>query len=239
MRILLATNAVAAQDSLRSDGDAGAVSVVHTLTPLEGGFGADIVGAPVPEIHLQTYASVPSEQLLADGLASVQNGFLDEAIKQFKEVLNRQPENVVARNNLAVCLKRQGQLDQAISNFKTALDSEPLKAELHNNLATALMAKGDLPEAMKSFYSALRLRPDYPEAHYNLAHLLSLQGNNNSAVTEFEEALKYKNDNPAYYRDFGDALSALGRSDDALMEYEAAARLGDHTDELKPEGGGR
>ncbi len=64
-----------------------------------------------------------SSQLLLLGMENAQSDRLDIAIKQFEEVIRREPQNVSAHNNLAVCLKRQGNNKAALEEFKRAIEN--------------------------------------------------------------------------------------------------------------------
>ncbi|CAN5618112.1 tetratricopeptide repeat protein [soil metagenome] len=168
--------------------------------------------------------TLSASQLLLSGMENAQSDRLDIAIKQFEEVIRREPENVSAHNNLAVCLKRQGNNKAALEEFKQAIQNNPTRCELFNNLAHSYIADGQYDLAVESLYKALRLNPDFAEAHRNLGHVLALKGDNDAAVTAFQEALR---DNPQMQEvriDMGDSLRALHRYEPALLEYKTAQK---------------
>lgn len=173
------------------------------------------------------------QNLLSYGNELFTDGYLKEAADQFKEVLERDANNVTAKNNLALCEKRLGEIDHSISLLQQAIETEPLKAELHNNLGSAYLSKGESDQALKSFFQALNLRPSYAEVHYNLGHLYSIRRAYDQAVVEYQSALKEKPDDAAYHRDLGDTLNLIKRSEEALIEYREAKRLGDNSLGLK------
>jgi len=165
-----------------------------------------------------------SSQLLLSGMENAQSDRLDIAIKQFEEVIRREPQNVSAHNNLAVCLKRQGNNKAALEEFKRAIENNPTRCELFNNLAHSYIAAGQYDLAVEALYRALRLNPDFAEAHRNLGHVLALKGDNDAAVTAFQEALR---DNPQLQEvhiDMGDSLRSLHRYEQALLEYKTAQK---------------
>jgi len=86
--------------------------------------------------------SLSSRQLLEDGTQAVRADRLNEAIDIFKEILRREPDNVAAHNNLAVCYKKSGMQAEAAREFAQAVSSNPTRWELYNNLASALIATG-------------------------------------------------------------------------------------------------
>ncbi|HEY9715295.1 MAG TPA: tetratricopeptide repeat protein, partial [Chroococcales cyanobacterium] len=121
------------------------VTGAHSLAPLEGG-GLD-GGALSTGKRRPSWNDLTTHKLVTEGIECVQDQRLDEAMRIFQEVLQRDPKNTVALNNLAVCQKKLGQIDEAIANLNEAIENNPTRAELHNNLATAYMAKGNLEEA--------------------------------------------------------------------------------------------
>ncbi|MFZ8340998.1 tetratricopeptide repeat protein, partial [Staphylococcus aureus] len=69
-----------------------------------------------------------SAELLQRGLDEMSRQLFEAATQDFREVLRREPENLVARNNLAVALKKQGQLDEAINEYLKVIASNPNRA---------------------------------------------------------------------------------------------------------------
>lgn len=170
--------------------------------------------------------------LMVSAIELVNQDVLEEAIRRFRVVLKRDPNNLVARNNLAVCLKRLGKNDQAIDELKKAAEQSPKQAEVHNNLALAYLATGDFDAALDSCYKALHFKPDFAEAQFNLGHLLAWRGDHAGAVNAYQEAIKLSPRNWQYYRDLGDSLRELERFDEALVQYKTAQGLGDASSEL-------
>ena len=181
--------------------------------------------------------SAPQElssiELMESGLSCASSGLFAEAIKRFRLVLEREPNNVEARNNLAVCLKRRGQTREAISELIRATKVNPLNAELYNNLASAYLADGDNDSALNACYAALHLKPIFPAAQFNLAHVLALRNDHVAAVEAYQTALKDVDDNPQYYRDLGDSFRALGKCEQALSQYANSYKHGDKSQSLR------
>jgi Tfp pilus assembly protein PilF len=196
------------------------------------------MAAPVSDSPLANGASdlnleiVSSHDLLTTGMQDVEGNRLDLAVRKFQEILRREPGNVSAHNNLAVCLKRQGNKEEAIEEFRKALANNPSRPELYNNLASSLIAVGRYDEALTALYQALRLQPDFAEAHRNLGHVLSSKGDNDGAVTAYQQAIQESLNNPNDIRlsdlhfDLGDCLRSIHRYEQALIEYRAADKLG-------------
>jgi Flp pilus assembly protein TadD len=100
---------------------------------------------------------------------------LDEAVRQYEEVLRQSPEDPgldslgetspVAYSNLAVALAQQGRMREAIPAFERVTQLRPGDAPGWYNLGVAYAALGRLEEAKASLGRSLDLRPDYGQAH--------------------------------------------------------------------------
>ena len=124
------------------------------------------------------------------GVALAAQGESDEAIQQYKQALQLEPDFVEAHNDLANELAAQGNLDEAIQHWDRALELQPNYPQAHNNLAAHLAKQGKLDEAVKHWEQALQLDPAYAEAEYNLGLTLARQGKTAEAIQHFQQALR-------------------------------------------------
>jgi tetratricopeptide (TPR) repeat protein len=82
------------------------------------------------------------------GMALQTEGELNEAIKQFRRVLQIKPEHLETRTNLGAALLAQGKAHDAIRCFREALRIKPDSVNALNNLAWVMAAYPD-----KGFYN--------------------------------------------------------------------------------------
>jgi tetratricopeptide (TPR) repeat protein len=104
------------------------------------------------------------------GVASADQGRIEDAIGHYKEALRLNPENDKVYFNLGNVLSQQGRLDEAIDKYKEALHINPAFADAHNNLGNTLAREGHIDEAIKHFNEALRIKPYLADAQRNLDH---------------------------------------------------------------------
>ena len=145
--------------------------------------------------------------------------------------LDRNPECVLAHNNLGMLLARRGNSSAAILHFRQALESNPNYAEAEDNLGGELAKlAGHELEAVAHFEAAVRLRPDFLLAHINLANELALiRGRWEEAERHFLRALELKPNYAKTHNDFAIALAQQpGRHAESLAHYEAALRIDLH-----------
>ena len=131
-------------------------------------------------------------------------GMIDEAISEYRMVLNMNPDYAEAHNSLGVAYFSKGMIDEAISEYKQALVNDPGYVEAHYNLGIAYSIRGMIDEAIAEYKTVLNMNPDYAEAHNNLAvayfakecldlawkHVRIAQKSNNPPNIEFLKLLK-------------------------------------------------
>ena len=159
------------------------------------------------------------------GVALQRQGRMDEALREYQEVLNLQPDDVNTRNGLASLLLRLGRVDEAISQFQETVRHKPDFAEARNNLAYAFRGQGRLDEAAAEYREALKLNPADFRIRLNFASILLAQGHPSEAVSQLEEALKSNPADAVTRNDLGSLLFNSGRVDEALRQFEEAVRL--------------
>ena len=66
---------------------------------------------------------------------------MDEAMREFQEVIHLKPDYAEAHYNLGIILFRKGQTDEAIRQFQEALRLKPDYADARRNLDVVLATK--------------------------------------------------------------------------------------------------
>ena len=128
----------------------------------------------------------------ADSLLT--QGRTEEAIGQYRELLQRDPSRFEAHNKLGYTLMQTGRTAEALAAIRRAVELRPQDAEARNNLGLALMQVGRPTEAVESLQRAVELNPAYAEAHYNLGHALTTVGQPSAAADQFRQALRARTD---------------------------------------------
>jgi len=167
------------------------------------------------------------------GVALLQAGRIQEAIRHDTEALQLKPDYAPAFNNLANALLQQGKVQEAIGHYEEALRIWPKYAEAHNNLGNALLEAGRIQEAIHHEEEALRLMPDYPDAHNNLANALLQQGKVQEAIRHYQEALRLKPDFANAHYNLAMLQANLGHPAEAIPHLEAALKLEPDSDEFR------
>jgi Tfp pilus assembly protein PilF len=96
-------------------------------------------------------------------------GRTEDAVAQYKKLLEICPDNDTAHFRLGCLLSQAGRNDEAITHLKMALNINPNHAEAHYNLGNILLHAGRTEEAIVHYKKGLKINPDKIEALCNLA----------------------------------------------------------------------
>lgn len=161
------------------------------------------------------------------GVNAVNNGRIQEALKEFQSAVRMNPSLPEAHNALGLVLHWSfGRLDEARRHFDKALELRPSYPEAENNLGTLLAAQGDVQGARAAFERALA-DPLYTTpyiAQANLAWVVHLQGDSETGERLARAALIAKPDYCMGHRQLARLLDAKGESLEAEAHWEAFAR---------------
>lgn len=122
------------------------------------------------------------------------SGDFEEAIVEYEQALEIEPENVDLMSNLGVAYYNLGQLDKAIEQYSQALEIAPNDPDIHSNLAAAYVqeyqlsgALERLESALEEYQKAVELNPTLAQAFFGLGVVYALLGRNEDAIQAFEE----------------------------------------------------
>ncbi|MGB9131824.1 MAG: tetratricopeptide repeat protein [Methanosarcina sp.] len=101
------------------------------------------------------------------GVAAFFMGWLGEAEKQYKLVLEIDPFNISAHYNYGILLKHTGRTNEAEEQYKFSLKIDPANINVHLNYGSLLAETGRLEEAEEQFRLALEFSPNNADVHYN------------------------------------------------------------------------
>jgi tetratricopeptide (TPR) repeat protein len=131
-------------------------------------------------------------------LATVHEGAreFDAAIAQYREILELQPRNVAALNNLAYGLAvHRGALDEALPLARQAVALRPAEPLILDTLAWIEHLSGDHESAARRLADAVRLNPALAEVRLHAAIVFAATGAMARAASELKEAIRL---NPEY-----------------------------------------
>ena len=135
------------------------------------------------ESHLRKSMAQPEFTPVAahSGLAVLleKQGRIQEAYSEYQIPVRMDPDNAIARYDLANFLFQHGDPEQSGEQYRKALALDPKLSEAHNNFAAFLLQQGNVSEALIHFQSSADLEPGNPSFIKNLAWVLSTASRDN------------------------------------------------------------
>jgi tetratricopeptide (TPR) repeat protein len=133
------------------------------------------------------------------GLALVEQGKLDEAMRDYNAGIDLDPRDALAYNNRAILWREKKELDRAVADLTKAISIEPMPASegvgggpinLHFNRGIMFHQKGDFDRAMADYNRAIELDPKDAQAFYRRARLHFLHRSFDRAVSDMTQAAR-------------------------------------------------
>jgi tetratricopeptide (TPR) repeat protein len=170
------------------------------------------------------------------GVAFMRTGMVEEALREFRRVLELEPGNRGVRYQVAVGELRAGRNREAIRELRLLMEGAGQSAAALLALATAFDRLGHLDKGLAAVEEALRSRPADPPALLSRAILLLKLERIDEARAGFEAYRAARSGSaalPAAYFAFsmlaeavaGDLDSALGRGEEGEARYPHSAPL--------------
>ncbi len=153
-------------------------------------------------------------------------GKLDEAIAQYRQVIQIDPNYPRAYYDLGVALYGQSKLDEAITQYRQAIQIDPNYPRAYYNLGVALYDQGKLDEAITQYRQAIQLNPKLAIAYNSLGVALHDQGKLDEAITQYRQAIQLNPTFATAYNNLGVALENQDKTREANEAYQRAKQLG-------------
>ena len=108
-------------------------------------------------------------------------GDFENALINYRQVLQRDDLNVEAHNNLGLLYRDKGLFDDAIQHFQRAIAINPVYARARNNLGVVYLNQRKLENAATQFHAALAIDPKNVESLVNLSTVEKESGRRDQA----------------------------------------------------------
>ena len=97
----------------------------------------------------------------------------EEAERQYRRILQKQPQHTVAQNNLAMILAERGdEIDHALELAQSVVEMNPRQAAYLDTLAYVQARAGKYSDAIKQLEQVIAMDPYTPDWHIHLATVL-------------------------------------------------------------------
>lgn len=152
--------------------------------------------------------------LMTLGNTHYNNGNYDEAINCFTQLVNQNPSDFNAYQNLGSCYHMKKDFLKAVQNFEKSIGINPNYASAHKSLGNAYFDNFKDEEAIESYKKGLALEPNDSITNYYLGFLYNKKQIYINAIEYFEKAVVIEQKAETY--------NELGNSYYKLYDYVKA-----------------
>jgi protein O-GlcNAc transferase len=162
-----------------------------------------------------------------NALASIalQTGQLDEAVRRYSGLLERQPDFAQGHYKRGNALNKLGRWPAALADYDRAVTLDPEYAQAFCNRGTVLERLERWEEALASYDRAIALDSKDAFAYYNRASVLKELKRLDEAVSSYDRAIALNEGYVEAYVNRGHLLQKLGRIEEAAGSYGKAIAL--------------
>ena len=169
-----------------------------------------------------------AQRFNTDGLRKAQAGYDKEAIEDYNQAIEKNPNDATAYLNRGVARHRLGDASAAIRDYEQALKLDPNSAVLHSNLSYAYYERQNYDKALEAGNQAVALDGNFAQAHINLANARAKKGDNDGALQDYAQAIALRPQASILagaYNNRGNVQFALNKTREAIGDYNQAIRL--------------
>jgi tetratricopeptide (TPR) repeat protein len=166
------------------------------------------------------------------GLARMQRGEFDEALKDLNVTIRYQPKQAVWWHNRAVIHSSRKDYDKAIKDYDEAIRLDPTYASPYLSRGAAWHAKKDYDRAIDDYSAAIRLDPTVGTAWSNRAIAWQAKKEYDKAISDFGEAIRIDPRDARNFLSRGTELHYKKDYDKAIEDFSAGLKLEPRSDEL-------
>jgi protein O-GlcNAc transferase len=163
--------------------------------------------------------------ILKRGLHYHQEGDLELAEKNYREILDVMPENANALHLLGVLLNQVQDNVAAIDLISRAIQIVPDQPIFHNNLGNAYRDSDRCEQAIACYQKALQIKPDLVETYINMGIAYHQLADLDRAASAYQKAIELKPNSAEAYYNLGNTLKEQRLFDEALTCYRQATDI--------------
>lgn len=152
-------------------------------------------------------------------------GYMDEAIKIWKELTKKKPELGRPYYNLGIVAMHAGDISTAVKKFKLANELEPDYIPAIINLAICYQKQGLFDKALRLYDKALNMSPDDAQIIYNKAFLLYEIGKYSDAKNLFKKVVSLNSQHVSALNYLGLCYQAMNQLEVALEYFDMALSI--------------
>ncbi|MFH1859433.1 MAG: tetratricopeptide repeat protein [bacterium] len=149
----------------------------------------------------------------------------NEAITEFKRVIEIAPNHVEACNCLAIEYQDTLQYELAMAVYKKLLDIVPYPAKIHSNMGILYEKQGYYEQAISEYKMAIALDSRLVTSYNNLGLIYEKQKQYDLAITNYQTSVAIDKFYSKGYENLARIYASLGKMDNALSYAKKAVHI--------------
>lgn len=170
-------------------------------------------------------ASIRSKFRIALGILYHDQNLLNKALLTFKQVIEQEPRNPAAWNNLGRVFHDLGRHSDALHALNKSIKLAPKYACAWNNIGNYHRTHGNRSEAFQAYKQATRFEPYNVKPWINLAHTYLDSGQPDAAIRALKKAIRLDPENAVLLYDLGNIYREMNRFKDAINSFNKALKI--------------
>lgn len=153
------------------------------------------------------------------------NNNIDDAIKLFLDIIERDPANIIAHGELGDCYSQLDKYELAIIEYQKVIDLDPSMARGWSAIGECYLVTNDFKGALYYFSKASELSPNSAKILVNWGNALKELHNYDDAIVKYQEAIKINSNYAGAFWEWGDLLRSQKKYKEAMPRFKKAAEL--------------
>jgi Flp pilus assembly protein TadD len=165
-------------------------------------------------------------RLFDEAYQQLENSQFPEAIRTFRQAIERDPDDSLAHYVLAAALSANDQEREALAEYQKAAELTPMNPTFLDHLAVSLALNGDSDGAIDQLRKAIEVDPTSVEYRFNLGFVFESRNDLASAIHQLEKSVALsQNKDWRCLSELAKVYDKAGRSNDAVRAARQALDL--------------
>jgi tetratricopeptide (TPR) repeat protein len=184
--------------------------------------------APISDTNNDVLIKKANENIRADEFFNLAFNTSDPKVRieLYKNVIEIEPKNYSALNNIGVAYNDIYKYEEAITNLNKAIELNENYALSYANRANSYNQLNDFPNSLKDAERAIELAPNLEWAYAIKGNVLTKQGNFVEAERTLNRAIEINQNSAVAYFNRGYFNEETKRYDESIKDYLKAEELG-------------
>jgi len=181
----------------------------------------------------QLFGDTEIQRLIDRGIMFEREDRLEEAIEEYKKVLEKDPDNLMVKIRLAKVLSWKNEFVEALRLLDEVLEKKPDQPEALFRKAQILSWQGNYRESIVTYRKYIAEKGNDPDALLGIARVSFWSGENEKAIEYFNRALAAGADELEVAIELGKVYLAMDKKEMARDEFKRVLEIDPENSEAK------